>query len=309
MAPEVEVRQAVGLYSIPLASELSALRRTALRHNAPMAPGVAGYILGVGQDLQWPYPARILDPMAGVASGLRVAQRMGHAVVGIEIEERYAHVAQALLDKTAAERTPWSIPGQGEIIHGDARAVLRAWRGELFDVAITSPPYFATLRPNQEGPFAPSYGVEIPFPVGTPEYQEYVERRRLSVLDERRKPYYGAYGESAGQLSLLSEEEFWLALREIYELVFTVTTPTGWLVTVTKDYVANKQRVAINDDNRAIAEAAGWRCHLIVKALGAHGGIWKRIYNKKMRQQGRDDLVIDEEEIQFFSKGVYTNGQ
>lgn len=273
-------------------------------HNAPMTPGVAQYILSYGlENGYWKPGDLILDPMAGIATGLAVAMHMGFRVAGIEVEEKHALQARSVLSKTSSylkNAGPWvalQVPQEAlswSIVHGDCRDILPQFKGTAAAI-ITSPPYESTLGSGDEGPFASAV-------YSTIQSQEERERVRQELLAARKDSSYGAYGDSAGQLSLLRGEQFWSALSRVYYLCLEALKPGGWLVTVTKDYIKDGQRIPVNGNNIQSAENAGFVHCETMRAMGAMGGMWKRILNAKYRADGRDDLVIDYEELQFYHK-------
>lgn len=66
------------------------------------------------------------------------------------------------------------------------------------------------------------------------------------------------YGESVGQLSQESGDDFWMAARVIVEQVYAALEPGGHAVWVVKDYVKAKQVVPFADQWRQLCEAVGF---------------------------------------------------
>lgn len=276
MTESVEVS---GLY-------IQAIALPYVKHNAPMSLGVSSWIMSEGERRgYWKPGSRLLDPMIGVGNGAIPWITSGYSVTGVEVEPDYAETCSRRLDDAMrgsilANGASWSV------LNGDCRDVLSRLHddGCVYDVCVTSPPYGNTLTPGSEGPYATA--------VRTPE-----EKRELLVT--RRDPKLGAYGRADGQLSLLGLGEFWPALVDIYAQVRVLLRPGGFIVTVTKDYVANRQRVSVKDEMLSVLRQAGFDVVLEARALGAPGGIWKKLANKRFRASGRPDLVVEHEDILF----------
>lgn len=87
----------------------------------------------------------VLDPMAGTGSTLIAALRAGRNSYGIELNPKYAKIAQQLIEE---ERTTLGPPIQNlrsEIINGDALHAVNL-QLPIIDYLITSPPYWDMLH-------------------------------------------------------------------------------------------------------------------------------------------------------------------
>jgi DNA modification methylase len=270
-------------------------------HNAPMAPAVAMFVLSHGYGRgYWNRNAMVLDPMAGVGTGLMVARLHGYAVTGIEIERHYFERLRDNMQELESNQkiSMWNTPlGFCSLHHGDALKVVPSLPAASFDLVFTSPPYGDTLQPGDEGPFSGSYDLGK-IKRGSDEW----ERVKTEIRENRRDAKAGAYGDTPGQLSVLPTDQFWLTLRSLFGMCKRVLKPGGMLVTVTKDYVKDGQRVNVADLTNQAAIEAGYAGLERVITTGAHGGQWKRIYNEKMRENGNEHLVVDTEDIQFYGR-------
>jgi len=87
----------------------------------------------------------ILDPMAGTGSTLIAALRAGRNSYGIELNPKYAQIAEQLIieERIALGQQVESL--KSEIINGDARNALDL-QLPTFDYVLTSPPYWDMLR-------------------------------------------------------------------------------------------------------------------------------------------------------------------
>jgi DNA modification methylase len=87
----------------------------------------------------------VLDPMAGTGSTLVAALRAGRNSVGIELNSKYARIAEQIIEE---ERNVLGEKVEGvmsKVIHGDA-ARIADFGLSTFDYVLTSPPYWDMLR-------------------------------------------------------------------------------------------------------------------------------------------------------------------
>src|SRR5512147_2968947 len=87
----------------------------------------------------------VLDPMAGTGSTLVAALRAGRNSYGIELNPKYARIAQQIIEdeRTALGEAIENL--KSEIINGDA-AQITNYQLPLIDYVLTSPPYWDMLR-------------------------------------------------------------------------------------------------------------------------------------------------------------------
>jgi len=87
----------------------------------------------------------VLDPMAGTGSTLVAALRAGRNSYGIELNQKYAKIAQEIIDeerKTLGEKVEGL---KSKVINGDA-TLASTYGIPTIDYVITSPPYWDMLR-------------------------------------------------------------------------------------------------------------------------------------------------------------------
>jgi DNA modification methylase len=87
----------------------------------------------------------VLDPMLGTGTTLIACLRTGRRGYGLELNPRYAAVAQQEVDKEIAQSPPSEQPPIARVLRGDARD-LGAFSLPPIDYCITSPPYWDMLR-------------------------------------------------------------------------------------------------------------------------------------------------------------------
>jgi DNA modification methylase len=92
----------------------------------------------------------VLDPMAGTGSALVAALRSGRHALGVELNPKYAAIAQERVDAELRHRPPQedrlsSLSLRGKVIQADARDLPHLGL-EPVDYVLTSPPYWDMLR-------------------------------------------------------------------------------------------------------------------------------------------------------------------
>ena len=87
----------------------------------------------------------VLDPMAGTGSTLIAALRAGRNSYGIELNPKYAKIAEKLLGEERAALGDSSSNLQSQIIYGDA-TLASDYQFPTIDYVLTSPPYWDMLH-------------------------------------------------------------------------------------------------------------------------------------------------------------------
>jgi DNA modification methylase len=87
----------------------------------------------------------VLDPMAGTGSTLVAALRAGRNSYGIELNPKYAKIAQQIVEEER-ETLGGKVEGlTSKVIHGDATLAAN-YQLPITDYVLTSPPYWDMLR-------------------------------------------------------------------------------------------------------------------------------------------------------------------
>ncbi|HSK67195.1 MAG TPA: site-specific DNA-methyltransferase, partial [Anaerolineales bacterium] len=87
----------------------------------------------------------VLDPMAGTGSTLVAALRAGRNSYGVELNPKYAQIAQEIVDEERADLGEKVEGLRSQVICGDA-ARIAGYGLPIIDYVLTSPPYWDMLR-------------------------------------------------------------------------------------------------------------------------------------------------------------------
>ncbi len=87
----------------------------------------------------------VLDPMAGTGSTLVAALRAGRSSYGIELNLKYAQIAEQIIAEERAALGDQAESLISNIINGDA-AQITNYQLPVIDYVLTSPPYWDMLR-------------------------------------------------------------------------------------------------------------------------------------------------------------------
>lgn len=86
----------------------------------------------------------VLDPFAGIGSTLKAAALEGRKGIGIELNPKYARLAEERLSKEVGEIYLKSV--EQVILQGDARSIIPNMEKSSVKLVVTSPPYWNILH-------------------------------------------------------------------------------------------------------------------------------------------------------------------
>lgn len=79
--------------------------------------------------------SKVLDPFNGIGSTLKACENVGSSGIGIELSEHYANISRQRISSNNIK-----------VIEGDCLKELKTMQDDLFDLCITSPPYWDILN-------------------------------------------------------------------------------------------------------------------------------------------------------------------
>ena len=230
----------------------------------------------------------VVDPMCGIGTTLVEAALLGRRCIGVELEERWAALAEANVERAVGrELSPAGLPS---VLRGDARALpdLLGDRAGRVDLILVSPPYGCDTGVIKWQGCGTDGGVCRPESLNYSADRANLGHARGAVYDK--------------------------AMLEVYAACHIALRDGGILVTVTKN---SRHRGRCNDlatTTIRLARAAGFSYlqHVIALlgpvregALSARPSFWQIIQTRKARGRGEPaHLVVHEDACVFQKRGV-----
>jgi modification methylase len=250
-------------------------------HPGKMLPALASRIVA-----EYSAPGdRVLDPLAGIGTTLVEAALADRRAIGVELESRWAAVADANCDRLldAAHR------GLAEMIVGDARnldALLGNAHGAI-DLICTSPPYACDVG-----------GIVVTRENG---------KRLVGEAADRN------YSTDKANLGHARGAAYESAMVDVYAACFGALRPGGLLVTVTKNTRRKGHTLDLAALTVALCEQVGFSyvghvvaLHAAVRDSGLIGrpSFWQTTQVRKARSRGEPASVVVHEDVCCFAKGT-----
>jgi tRNA G10 N-methylase Trm11 len=198
-------------------------------HPGKMLPSIARYLIHTYTQVgDW-----VCDPMAGIATTIVEAMRLGRHGIGVEYEARWAALAADNIRLATAQ----GATGSGEIFHGDSRhlpALIPPERHGRIALVITSPPY----GPHTHGQ------VRTPGP----------RRGKVRKIHHR-------YGGDHGNLAYRDHHELEDGFTQILTGAAAILPPGGVVAVTARPYRRHGELVDIPGMVAAAGTNAGLRLH------------------------------------------------
>ena len=250
-------------------------------HPAKMIPELARRIVAEFSEPG----ALVVDPMAGVATTVVEAALAGRRAVGVEVEARWARLAEANLDHMLDPKRR----SLAEVRVGDARR-LGDVAGDLagtVDLVCTSPPYACD--------------------VGNMDKANWGAGGDLCPSTARN------YSVDKANLGHARGAAYEQAMADVYAGCHTLLRPGGILVTVTKHTRRHRRTLDLAALTGRLAAAQGFSYLAHVVALHAairdgdlvgRPSFWQTTQIRKARARGEAAHVLVHEDVLVFKKGT-----
>jgi DNA modification methylase len=250
----------------------------------------------------------VVDPMCGIGTTIVEAADLGRRAVGVELEPRWATLAQTNLDHVHADPSARS---RAEVFVGDARELprlltLHAQRlmrpsGRVregadarlahgtVDLILTSPPYACEVADVN--------------PVNSPE-----PLRRQDTTN---------YGPNRSNLGHARGAAYCTAMAGVYDACAAVLKPGGFLMSVTKDMrsAGGGALRNLSGETVALCQDAGllyWQRVIGLLAtvhdseLVMRPSFWQTLHARRRRAKGDRTQVVAHEDVLVFRKPGWT---
>lgn len=269
------------------------------RHPGKMLPALARRAIETYSD-----PGDlVVDPMCGIGTTLVEASLLGRRTIGVELEPRWAKLAEGNLRHTHQLRAR----SLAKVIQGDAcqlprllskyggrllrdgkpagRNVLRVAAGAV-DLILTSPPYACEIADVSTTNLIRGGG----------------SLRRDDTIN---------YSQDRANIGHARGATYLNAMAEIYTACAAALKPGGYLVVVTKDMRSGGRMHNLSCQTTALCQAAGllyWQ-RIISLLATLRGGelvmrpsFWQTLHARRRRAQGERTLVVAHEDVLVFRK-------
>lgn len=184
---------------------------------------------------------RVLDPFVGVGSTVVGAVRLGRSAVGIELNPRFAAIATQWVSEKCGRAA-----GEGQILTGDCRAVLRTLPADRFQLLVTSPPYADFIRRS---------------------VADRKKTHKTSIIAHENNSRVRAYSDSPADFGNLPYDRFLDELRGVLAECHRVLRPGGYQVWVVKDHRDTARGVpyiAVHSDLARLGAEVGLVLHDLI---------------------------------------------
>jgi DNA modification methylase len=185
----------------------------------------------------------ILDPFLGIGSTLIAAHHHNRHGIGIELNPKFAAIAQSWLDDVSGLFKSDMIY---KIVNDDCRNLLKHVRKDKIQLTVTSPPYADFIHKSLE---------------------DRKTTHKTSIIKHENNSTVKAYSDSEHDFGNLPYKPFLMQLRNVLKANFEVTRPGGYAAWVVKDYRDTKNKipyVPFHSDLAVIAEDVGWTLHDLI---------------------------------------------
>ena len=241
----------------------------------------------------------VVDPFCGIGTTLVEAIHLGRRAVGVELEHRWATLAEANIEHAHTQ----GADTEARIIEGDARRLpqllatdacgswrrkagrARAPRGQA-DLILTSPPYACQIADVSAENLASGKG-----PIARDDTRNYSPDKR-NLGHARGTAYLNAVG-------------------EIYEACAETLKPGGYLILVTKDMRSKGALRNLSGETIALCEQVGlryWQRIIGLLATVRNGELimrpsfWQTLHTRRAHTRGEHTHVVAHEDVLVFRK-------
>jgi DNA modification methylase len=185
----------------------------------------------------------VFDPFAGIGTTLVAAQNLGRNGIGIELNPKFANIAESWIKDSGGLFTNGLTP---RVINDDCRNLDQHIENNRIQVTVTSPPYANFIRKSVE------------------------DRRtthKTSVIAHENNSTVKPYSDDPRDFGNLSYPQFLDEIKIVLEKNCQATKPGGYSAWIVKDYRDTKKGVpyvAFHSDLAQVGESAGFKFHDLI---------------------------------------------
>jgi len=179
----------------------------------------------------------VFDPFLGIGSTIIAAQGLQRHGAGIELNPKFANIAQHWLDDVQGL---FANDKLYKIINDDCRNMLKHIRKEKIQLTVTSPPYADFIQKS---------------------LKDRATVHKTSIISHENNSTVKQYSEHEHDFGNLPYKDFLKNIKQILKDNFEITKPGGYSCWVVKDYRDTKNKVPyipFHSDLATVGQEAGW---------------------------------------------------
>jgi len=185
----------------------------------------------------------VFDPFLGIGSTLIAAQGLNRPGVGIELNEKFAKIAQTWLTDIQGL---FANDNLYKVIHDDCRNMNHHIKKDKVQLTVTSPPYANFIRKSIE---------------------DRTTTHKTSIITFENNSTVKPYSDHDMDFGNLPYKDFLLGIKEVLADNLQITKPGGYSCWVVKDYRDTKNKIPyipFHSDLATVGQEIGWLYHDLI---------------------------------------------
>jgi excisionase family DNA binding protein len=185
----------------------------------------------------------VFDPFLGIGSTIIAAQGLNRHGVGIELNPKFANIAQLWLNDV---QDLFANNNHYKVINDDCRNMLNHIRKDKIQLTVTSPPYADFIQKSLKD-------------------RETVHK--TSIIKHENNSTVKQYSEQGNDFGNLPYKDFLKEIKKILADNLEITKPGGYSCWVVKDYRDTKNKIPyipFHSDLAVVGQEAGWLYHDLI---------------------------------------------
>lgn len=212
----------------------------------------------------------VFDPFMGIGSTAIAAQNLNRNVIGIELNPKFATLANSWLDE---QNGLFSSDLHYTIVNDDCRNMLKHVEKGSIQVTVTSPPYTNFIQRS---------------------LKDRATTHKTSVIQHENNSTIKQYSEEENDFGNLPYPLFLEQIKHILKDNLEITKPGGYSAWVVKDYRDTKNKipyVPFHSDLARVGEEAGWKYHDLI--------IWDQTSQRRLVLLGFPSVLYTNQNCSF----------
>jgi len=212
----------------------------------------------------------VFDPFLGIGTTMIAAQQLNRDCVGIELNPKFAKIAQKWLDDNQGF---FKNDNAYKIVNNDCRNVLKYVKKESIQLTITSPPYADFIQKS---------------------IKDRETTHKTSVIKLENNSTVKQYSLEKNDFGNLAYNDFLEQIKIVLEKNLMVTKNKGYSCWVVKDYRDTKNKIPyipFHSDLARAGEEVGWRYHDLI--------IWDQTGQRRLVLLGYPSVLYTNQNCSF----------